>query len=110
MNICLEYFVCEWSLGTVSKALFMSIFVNNVLYASFTTFRPSSIFCLMSMRNVLVECFGLKPCSTGEKRMCGVMFCRTSFFNTLDGVESNAIGLYEVGSVAGLLGFIIETV
>ena len=30
-------------LGTVSKALFLSIVVNNLLYAGFTAFRPSSI-------------------------------------------------------------------
>ena len=58
-----------YCLCTVPKALLMFIVVNNILYWGFTAFMRSIIVCIMSVRSVLVECFGLKPCYTRERNV-----------------------------------------
>ncbi len=91
--------------GTVSKALLMSMAASNDLYAGLFVFRPSSIVCVMFVRSVVVECCDLKPCCVGESVMCGEMLFRTSLSSIFEGLQSSEIGLYETGSVGGLLGF-----
>ena len=52
-----------------------------------------------------MECRGLKPCCEGESGMCAEMLFRTSLSSIFAGVQSNAMGLYEAGSVGDLFGF-----
>ena len=47
-------------LGTVSKALLMSIVARSVLWAGFGAFRPSCMCCVSVVRNVVVECLEAK--------------------------------------------------
>ena len=62
------------------------------------------------MRRVDVECWDLKPCCVGERGMSEDMLYRTSLSSIFEGVQSREIGLYEAGSVGGLLGFRIGTI
>ena len=78
---------------TVSKALLMSMAASNVLCAGLDWLRPSSVVCVMFVRRVVVECWGLKPCWEGERGMCGVMLFRTSLSSILEGVQSKETGL-----------------
>ena len=91
--------------GIVSKALLMSIAIIMVLGAGLSWFKPSRIVCVMSVRRVFVECWGLKPCCAGESGMCAEMLFRTSLSSIFAGVQSSAIGLYEAGSVWGFVRF-----
>ena len=61
------------------------------------------------MSNVVVECFGLKPCWVGDSGMCGVIRFSMSRSMTLKAVISSVMGLYEVTSVGSLLGLRIAT-
>ena len=54
---------------------------------------------LICVVNVLVECFGLKPCCVGDSGMCGVIRFSMSRSMTLKAVLSSVMGLYEVRSV-----------
>ena len=92
-------------LGTVSKALLMSMAAMIVLSAGLFEFKPSSVVCVRWVRSVDVECWDLKPCCEGESEICGEMLLRTNLSSILEGVLSSEIGLYEVSSVGGLLGF-----
>lgn len=92
-------------LGTVSKALLMSIVVIIVRAAGLLELRPSSVVCVMFVRRVEVECLGLKPCCVGDSGMCVSMLFKMSLSSILEGLLSNEIGLYEAASVGGLLGF-----
>ena len=91
--------------GTVSKALLMSMAAIIVLSAGLFEFKPSSVVCERWVRRVDVECWDLKPCCEGDSGICGEMLFRTNLSSILEGVESKEIGLYEVSSVGGLLGF-----
>ena len=97
-------------LGTVSKALLMSIVAISVLCAGFEWLRPSSVVCVRCVSSVEVECWGRKPCCVGESGMSGVMLLRTSLSSILDGVQRREMGLYEAGSVGDLLGFRMGTI
>ena len=97
-------------LGTVSKALLMSIVAISVLCAGLEWFRPSSVVCVRCVRSVDVECWGRKPCCVWESGMSSVMLLRTSLSSILDGVQRREIGLYEAGSVGGLFGFKMGTI
>ena len=57
------------------------------------------------MRRVVVECWDLKPCCVGERGMEGLITLSTSHSRILEGFGSRDMGLYEAGSVGGLLGF-----
>ena len=83
----------------------MSMAAMIVLLAGLFVFKPSSVVCVRWVRRVDVECSDLKPCCEGESGICGVMLLRTNLSSILEGVQSKEIGLYEVGSVGGLLGF-----
>ena len=52
-------------LGTVSKAILMSIVARSVQCAGFGAFRPSCMCCVSVVRSVVVECLALKPCCVG---------------------------------------------
>ena len=97
-------------LGTVSKALLMSMAASSVLCAGFDWLRPSRTVCVMFVRSVEVECWGLKPCWEGDRGKCGVMLLSTSLSSILEGVQSNETGLKEEGSVGGFLGFRMGTI
>ncbi len=60
---------------------------------------------MMFVSSVDVECCALKPCCVGESGIYGEMLSRTSLSSIFEGLQSNEIGLYEAGSVGGLLGF-----
>ena len=92
-------------LGTVSKALLMSMAAMIVLSAGLLEFKPSSVVCVRWVRRVEVECRDLKPCCVGESGICGDMLFRTNLSSIFEGVDKSEIGLYEVSSVGGLLGF-----
>ena len=92
-------------LGTVSKALLMSIVARSVLLAGLLAFRPSSAVCVRWVSSVDVEWRNLKPCCVLERGMCVFMLLRTNLSSIFEGVQSKLIGLYEVGSVGGLFGF-----
>ena len=49
-------------LGTVSKALLMSIVASSVRCAGLGAFSPSCMCCVSVVRSVVVECLALKPC------------------------------------------------
>ena len=49
-------------LGTVSKALLMSIVAISVRGAGLLVLKPSSVVCVMFVSSDVVECLGLKPC------------------------------------------------
>ena len=100
----LRIFLISRCRGTVSKALLMSIVAISVRYAGLAEFIPSSIVCVKLVRSVLVECLVLKPCWEAESGMYGLMTFRTSLSSILEGVQSNEMGLYDAGSVGGLLG------
>ena len=92
-------------LGTVSKALLMSMAAMIVRGAGLLEFRPSSVVCVMLVRREVVECLGLKPCCVLERGMCCVMLFRTSLSSIFEGLQSREMGLYEAGSVGDLLDF-----
>ena len=60
--------------------------------------------CVICVSNMLVHCFGLKPCWVGDSGMCGVIRFSMSRSMTLKAVLSSVMGLYEVTSVGSLLG------
>ena len=60
-------------LGTVSKALLMSIVAKSVRCTGFGAFRPSCMCCVCVVRSVVVECLPLKPCGVCERGMLGVI-------------------------------------
>lgn len=93
--------------GIVSKALLMSMAATIVRVAGLFWLRPSSVVCVMFVRRVEVECWGLKPCCVGDSGMCAVMLLRTSLSSIFEGLLRSDIGLYEAGSVGGLFGFSI---
>ena len=97
-------------LGTVSKALLMSMATSNVRSAGLEWLRPSSVVCVRLVRSVEVECCGRKPCWDGDRGMWWLMLFRTSLSSILDGVQRSEMGLYEAGSVGGLLGLRIGTI
>jgi len=76
----------------------MSIAMSRVLLCGALWLKPSSISCVMSESNVLVECFGLKQCWLGDSGMCGVIRFSMSRSRTLKAVLSSVMGLYEVTS------------
>ena len=92
-------------LGTVSKALFMSIVAKTVLRGGCFLLKPSNISCVREERWVVVECCGRKPCWEGASVMCGVICLRTSLSRIFDIVHSKEMGLYEDGLFGGLFGF-----
>ena len=92
-------------LGTLSKALLMSIVARSVLLAGLLAFRPSSVVCVRWVSSVDVEWRDLKPCCVLERGMCVFMLLRTNLSSIFEGVQSKLIGLYEVGSVEGFFGF-----
>ena len=49
-------------LGTVSKALLMSIAARSIRCAGFGAFRPSYMYCVSVVRSFVVEYLVLKPC------------------------------------------------
>ena len=54
-------------LGTVSKALLMSIVARSIRCAGSGAFRPSCMCCVSAVRRIVVECLALKPCWVGER-------------------------------------------
>ena len=50
----------------------MSIAMSDVLLCDALWLKPSSMSCVICVSNVLVECFGLKPCWVGDSGTCGV--------------------------------------
>ena len=81
-------------LGTVSKALLISMVTTIDLNAGLDEFRPSSIVCVRFVRRVLVECWGLKPCCEVDNGMCVEIAFSTSRSRILEGVHSKEIGRY----------------
>ncbi len=75
-----------------SKALLMSIVIRSVR-CGFLELMPSCIFCVRFVSSVVVEWCGLYPCCVGDSGMCGVVMRIISRSTTLDGVQSNVIGL-----------------
>ena len=92
-------------LGTVSKALHMSIVARSVLLAGLLAFRPSSVVCVRWVCSVDVDWRDLKPCCVLERGMCVFVLLRTNLSSIFEGVQSKLIGLYEVGSVGSLFVF-----
>ena len=66
--------------------------------------KPSSIFCVICVSKVFVECFGLKLCWAGDSGIFNVVRFSMSRSITLEAVYSSVIGLYEITSVGSLLG------
>ena len=94
-------------LGTVSKALLMSIVARSVLLAALLAFRPSSVVCVRWVSSVDVEWRDLKPRCVLERGMCVFMLLRTNLSSIFEGVQSKLIGLYEVSSVGFRIGMIL---
>ena len=80
-------------LGTVSKALLMSIVARSVRCAGFGAFRPSCMCCVSVGRSVVEECLALKPCLVGGRGMSRVMRFRISLSRILRGMQRRDIGL-----------------
>ena len=62
LRFALLIFCLSSILGTVSKALLMSIVAKSVRCSGFAGFRPSCICCVSVVRCIVVECLALKPC------------------------------------------------
>ena len=60
--------------------------------------------CFICASNVLVECFGLKPCWVGDSGMCAVIRLSMNRSVTSKAVLSSVMGLYDVTCVGSLLG------
>ena len=91
--------------GTVSKALEMSMVAIRVLSAGFLVLKPSSMSWVRQVSVVVVECSGLEPCCDLSSGMCSLSFSITRRSNSLEVVFSNEIGLYDPGSFGSLPGF-----
>ena len=88
----------------------MSIAMSSVLMCGALWLKPSSMSCVSCVSNVLVECFGLKPCWVGDSGMCGVIRFSMSRSMTLKSVLSSNKGLYENTNVEfSQLGFRMVT-
>ena len=80
-------------LGTVAKALLMSIVTRSVRCARFGAFRPSCMRCVSVVRSVVVEFLALKPCWVDEFWKPGMILMRISFSRILRGLQKRDIGL-----------------
>ena len=56
--------------GFEGIAYVYSIAMSIVLLCGALWLKLSSMSCFICVSNVLVECFGLKPCWVGDSRMC----------------------------------------
>ena len=65
-------------LGTVWKALLMSIVARSAWGTSFGVFRPSCMCCVSVVKSVAVECLALTPCLVSDRDMSRVMWFRVS--------------------------------
>ena len=74
----------------------MSIAMSSVLLFRALWLMPSSMFCVICVSNVLVECFGLKQCWVGDRGMCCVIRFSMSRSMTLKAVLSSVIGVSAV--------------
>ena len=70
----------------------------------FRLLKPLKVFCVRFVRRVVVEWFGLNPCWVCERKRCGFVSVSIRCSVTLEGVQSNAIGLSEAASVGSLFG------
>ena len=70
--VVFSIFLIRICLGTVSKALFMSIKVRIVLVGGVFWLKPSKICCVRDERWVVVKCNGRNPCLVGES---GISVC-----------------------------------
>ena len=82
--------------GTVTKVLLISIVAKSVLYAGLGKFRPSCMYCVRVVMNVVVECRALKPCCVVDKGMCGVIVLRINLARIFIGLQNKEVDLYDV--------------
>lgn len=90
--------------GIPSKALLMSSVTRSVLCGGLAELMPLKDLCVRSVKRVIVECSGLKPCCDLFEGMCGVVRVRISRSVTLKGVLRSVMGRCEEGSVGSLPG------
>ena len=76
-----------------SKALLMSIVVNNVLCAGLFELMPSKACCVRFVSKVFVLCKGRNPCCVVARGMNGFTMFSIRRSVILDGVQSSVMGL-----------------
>ena len=91
-------------LGTVSKALLMSIAVRKERWEG-VWFRPFIMCCEMLVSAVEVEWSFLNPCWCGEVGIMGSIFESIIFSINLLRDDKREIGRYEDGRLGSFLGF-----
>ena len=62
LMLVLFIFCMSSLIGTLPKALLMSIVARIVRFAGFGAFRPSCMCCVSVVRSIVVECLAVKLC------------------------------------------------
>lgn len=92
-SVVLSIFCMSVCLGTVSKALLMSMAAITVREGGRAWLKPSNMCCVNMVCSVVVECLGRKPCWEVERGTFGLILWRTSLSSTLEMVGRRDMGL-----------------
>ena len=79
-------------LGSVPKALEMSIVAMRMRSGGLLLLKPSIMSCVVSVRVVVMECNDQKPCCEASRGMCFMVFVNTRCSSISERVLSSEIG------------------